>query len=99
MLTIFTTLKLRNMTFSGNVQRNAIQSWMALDLPCQILLLGNDEGTAEIAAEYGLHHEPNIARIGDSPPLIIERSAARWQRIGIKNRMSNIGFIPLSPHG
>ncbi len=70
MLTIFTTLKPCNVAFSDNVQRNAIQSWMALDLPCQILLLGSDEGTAEIAAEYGLHHELNIARIGDSPPLV-----------------------------
>ncbi len=68
MLTIFSTLKPRNVAFADNVQRNAIQSWMALD-PCEILLLGSDEGTAEIAAEYGLHHEPNIPRVSHTLPL------------------------------
>ena len=70
MLTIFTTLKPLSVPYADNVQRNAIQSWIALAAPCEILLLGDDEGTAEIAAEYSLHHEPNIARLNnDSPPL------------------------------
>ena len=69
MLTIFSTLKPRGMPFADNVQRNAISSWQALDAPCEILLLGSDEGTAEIAAEYSLRHEPDIPRHGDAPPL------------------------------
>ena len=70
MLTIFSTLKPLSVPYADNVQRNAIQSWMALAAPCEILLLGDDEGTAEIAAEYGLHHEPHIAYLNsDSPPL------------------------------
>ena len=71
MLTIFSTLKPLSVPYADNVQRNAIQSWMALAAPCEILLLGDDEGTAEIAAEYGLRHEPNIAHLNsDSPPLV-----------------------------
>ena len=70
MLTIFSTLKPRRVPFADNVQRNAISSWQALDAPCEILLLGSDEGTAEIAAEYGLRHEPDVPCHGDSPPLV-----------------------------
>ena len=70
MLTIFSTLKPRRVPFADNVQRNAISSWQALDAPCEILLLGNDEGAAEIAAEYSLHHEPDVPRHGDAPPLV-----------------------------
>ncbi len=69
MLTIFSTLKPCSVPFADNVQRNAIQSWMELEAPCEILLLGSDEGTAEIAAEYGLRHEPNIPCVSDAPPL------------------------------
>ena len=60
MITIFSSLVPVSVPFADNVQRNAIQSWMALDLPCEIILLGDDEGTAEIAAEYGIRHHPDI---------------------------------------
>lgn len=38
----------------GIIQRNAIQSWTKLKLRPEIILLGNDEGTQEIAREFGL---------------------------------------------
>ncbi len=56
--------------FADNVQRNAIQSWMALDLPCEIILLGDDEGTAEIAAEYGIRHHPDVPYYESRLPLV-----------------------------
>jgi len=81
MLTIFSTLKPLSVPHADNVQRNAIQSWMALAAPCEILLLGDDEGTAEIAAEYGLRHEPNIARLNNSSPPLSSSIFARGQEL------------------
>src|SRR5215510_12506337 len=67
MLTIFATPK----PFRSHIaviQRNAIRSWTLLRPACEIILMGNDEGTAEIAAEFGLRYVPDIARntFGDS---------------------------------
>ena len=81
MLTIFSTLKPLGVPHADNVQRNAIQSWMTLAAPCEILLLGDDEGTAEIAAEYGLRHEPNIARLNNSSPPLVSSIFARGQEL------------------
>lgn len=44
----------------GTIQRNAIASWTALTPRPEIILLGNDEGTAEIAQEFNLKHIPAI---------------------------------------
>ena len=81
MLTIFSTLKPLSVPYADNVQRNAIQSWMALSTPCEILLLGDDEGTAEIAAEYGLRHEPNIAYLNSASPPLANSVFARGQEL------------------
>jgi hypothetical protein len=59
MLTIFSTPK----PFRGHVgviQRNAIQSWKLLHPDCEVILLGPEEGAAEIAREFGLRHEPVV---------------------------------------
>jgi len=59
MLTIFTIPK----PFKGHdgiIQRNAIRSWANLQTPCQIILVGDDEGTAEMAAEVGALHLPDV---------------------------------------
>jgi hypothetical protein len=61
MLTIFTTAK----PFRGHIaviQRNALKSWMLLHPEVQIILLGDDEGGAEVAAEFGIHHEPHVQK-------------------------------------
>jgi hypothetical protein len=60
-ITLFTTAK----PFKGHIgiiQRNALQSWKMLGADVEIILFGNDEGTAEVCAEFGLRHEPNVAR-------------------------------------
>jgi hypothetical protein len=44
------------------IQRNAIQSWMRLDPDIEIILLGNDQGVAEVAREFGLRHETEVER-------------------------------------
>ncbi len=59
MLTIFTVPK----PFRGHIkviQTNAIRSWLLLRPECEVILFGNDEGTAEIACELGRRHIPNI---------------------------------------
>ena len=61
MLTIFATGK----PFRGQTavaQRNAIQSWKALDAEVEIILFGDDEGAAETAAEFGLRHEGHVEK-------------------------------------
>jgi len=69
MLTLFTIPK----PFRGHIaviQRNAIRSWTLLRPACEIILFGDDEGTAEIAAELGVRHVPNVARNEYGTPLV-----------------------------
>lgn len=54
----------------GSIQRNAIQSWLYLRPSCEIILLGDDEGTAEIAAELKLRHVAHVARNQYGTPLV-----------------------------
>ncbi|MEM3485716.1 MAG: hypothetical protein QXI12_08850, partial [Candidatus Methanomethyliaceae archaeon] len=69
MLTLFTIPK----PFCGRfavIQRNAIRSWTLLKPACEILLFGDDEGTAEMAAEFGLRHIPDVACSEYGTPLV-----------------------------
>ncbi len=52
------------------IQRNAIESWTHLKPRPEIILLGNDDGTAEVAGELGLRHLPQIARSDHGTPLL-----------------------------
>jgi hypothetical protein len=61
MLTFFTTAK-PFVGHSGIIQRNALLSWKQLDPQVEIILFGQDEGSAEIADELGLIHEPRVER-------------------------------------
>jgi hypothetical protein len=54
----------------GTIQRNALKSWLKLSQPPEILILGNEEGTAEIAQELGLRHIPETALNEYGTPLI-----------------------------
>jgi hypothetical protein len=69
MITLFTTAK----PFRGHtavIQRNAIRSWTLLRPECEIILCGDDEGTAETASEFGLRHIPDVARNDYGTPLL-----------------------------
>ena len=69
MLTIFSIPKaFRGHT--GVIQRNAIESWTHLQPRPEIILLGSDEGTAEVAGELGLRHLPQIACSDHGTPLL-----------------------------
>lgn len=69
MLTIFSCPK----PFRGHIniiQRNAIRSWTLLQPKPEIILIGDDEGTAEIANEFGLRHIQEVERNEYGTPLI-----------------------------
>ncbi|MEE9166835.1 MAG: hypothetical protein V3U24_05155 [Candidatus Neomarinimicrobiota bacterium] len=69
MLTIFTMAK----PFEGNIaviQQNAIRSWTLLRPTPEVILFGNDKGTADISAEFGLRHVQRIERNEFGTPVL-----------------------------
>ena len=68
-LTLFATPK-RFDGHIGVIQRNAIQSWTRMSPRPEIILFGHEPGTAEAAAEFGLHHIANVKCNQWGTPLI-----------------------------
>ena len=69
MLTLFSTPK----AFTGHndvIQRNSLRSWTLLGREIEIILLGDDHGTAEAANEFGVRHIGGIACNEFETPLI-----------------------------
>lgn len=69
MLTIFTTLK----PFRGHIgviQTNAIQSWLLLHPRPEVILLGREEGTAEVASRFGTRHIAEVEYNEYGTPLV-----------------------------
>lgn len=54
----------------GTIQTNAIQSWTLLRPACEIILFGNEEGTAEIAAKFGVQYIPDVEHNEYGTPLL-----------------------------
>ena len=59
MITLFTLPK-PFVGHIGMIQRNAIQSWTRLHPDIDILVFGNEQGTADVAAEFGIRHFPDV---------------------------------------
>jgi hypothetical protein len=55
---------------SGIIQMNAIRSWKRLGSGYEIILFGDDEGTAESAAELKIKHIPKVKYSEAGTPLI-----------------------------
>jgi hypothetical protein len=69
MLTIFTIPKaFRDHT--GIIQTNAINSWLRLRPQPEVILFGNDEGTASIASQLGIRHVPDVQCNEYGTPLL-----------------------------
>jgi len=69
MLTLFATPK----PFHGHIgviQRNAIASWLRLDPGVEVILFGEQEGTAGVCREFGCRHEPSVAHNEFGTPLL-----------------------------
>jgi hypothetical protein len=69
MITFFSTPK----PFRGHIaiiQRNAVQSWKLTHPDAEVILFGNEEGAAEVAAGLGARHEPTVERNAHGTPLL-----------------------------
>jgi hypothetical protein len=69
MVTLLTTPK----PFRGHIktiQENALRSWSVLYPKPQILLFGDEEGSAEICNEVGAQHVPDVPRNSFGTPLL-----------------------------
>jgi hypothetical protein len=78
-ITLFTTPK----PFTGHVgliQRNALRSWRLLGSGVRVLLLGDEPGAAETAADLGLLHEPRVERNESGIPLLASLVALAERR-------------------
>jgi hypothetical protein len=94
MLTFFTTGK----PFRGHdgiIQRNALKSWKMLHSDVEVILFGDEEGAAEVCAEYDLRHEPQVERFNGKKR--INSMFARAQQIAKHNYLcySNCDIILL----
>ena len=69
MITLFSTPKPFGDPHIATIQRNAIRSWLQLP-DVEVLLIGDEEGLAEVAAEEGVRHLPEAARNTHGTPLI-----------------------------
>ena len=61
MLTLFTTSK-PFLGHAGIIQRNALQSWKHLHSEVEVIVFGDEEGVADVCAEFGLRHEARVER-------------------------------------
>lgn len=69
MLTIFSTPK----PFTGKIkviQANALRSWAALRPACEVILFGDEPGTAEVASSLGIRHFTDVERNEYGTPLV-----------------------------
>lgn len=63
----------------ARIQRNAIASWLSLKPQPEIILLGDDDGTAAVAQEFGIKHVPEIQRNEYGTPLMNSMFATAQQ--------------------
>jgi hypothetical protein len=61
MLTVFSTPKPFH-GHSGVIQRNALKSWTLLHPDVEVILFGDEDGTAETCRDLGIRHEPEVRR-------------------------------------
>ncbi len=70
LITLFTCPKPFTTPHINVIQRNAIRSWVELGERVEVVLLGDEVGMAEVAAELQAKHIGTIARNAQGTPLI-----------------------------
>jgi hypothetical protein len=70
LLTIFTAPKPFTNPHISLIQCNAIQSWQHLDDEVNVVVIGDEPGIAEFAAEAGIQHLPEVACNPLGTPLV-----------------------------
>ena len=61
------------------IQRNAIVSWTKLGPSVQVVLVGDDQGIAEIAKEFGLQHVATLKKNNHGTPMLNDAFAKAEQ--------------------
>jgi len=69
-LTIFSAPKPFTNPHINTIQRNAIQSWLHLGKEVCVLLIGEEEGLAEVARDFGIPHISKVTRNQWGTPLV-----------------------------
>lgn len=69
-LSIFTAPKPFIDPHIATIQRNALRSWLQMGGETEILMIGNESGMAEVAAELGLRHLPQVRCNSEGTPLV-----------------------------
>ncbi len=69
-LTIFSAPKPFLDAHIATIQRNAIRSWVQLGPEVEVVLVGEEAGLAEAAAELGVRHLPAVKRNTSGTPLV-----------------------------
>jgi hypothetical protein len=69
-LTIFTAPKPFTNPHIATIQRNALQSWLHLGREVDVIMLGDETGMAEVAAELGVRHIREVKLSSYGTPLI-----------------------------
>ena len=70
LMTVFITPKGFDRPHIALIQRNAIRSWKELAPDVSVILIGDDPGVAEAAAELGVQHVPQVRRNASGTPLL-----------------------------
>jgi hypothetical protein len=70
LLTIFTAPKPFIHPHISLIQRNAIQSWQRLGGQVEVLMIGDEPGMAEFAADEGIQHLPEVTCNAFGTPLV-----------------------------
>jgi len=69
-LTLFTSPKPFTNPHIATIQRNAIQSWLHLGPEVQVLLVGDEPGMAQVAADYGVQQLSQVKCNQAGTPLV-----------------------------
>lgn len=69
MITIFTSARPFSNPHINLIQRNAIASWKKLRPSCEIIIVGDEEGIAQVAREFDLIHISNVEKNAEGKPL------------------------------
>jgi hypothetical protein len=70
LLTIFTAPKPFTNPHIALIQRNAIQSWIALGIQVRVIVVGSEAGMAEALADLAVLHLPDVRRNSQGTPFV-----------------------------
>ncbi len=70
LLTLFTAPKSFENPHINTIQRSTLRNWLALGDEVAVAVIGDDPGIAEVCAEYGIQHLPDVRTNQQGTPLI-----------------------------